>query len=180
MGCYKKVFLTFSKIFWPISEPFIGVIRKRVHSSDPSAWLGNNLLIDNLWARNGIPCFEVVLVGSTAETCVSKSDEFICDNIIRFLQQGLPNEKMNCPPINELLVDCHVTRWEEDKFSRGAYSGYVLGTQLHHSEALAAPEWNGKLIFAGESNVPEFEGSVHAAIMSGDEASKKVISFLEQ
>ena len=180
MGYYKKVFFTFSKIFWPVNEPFIGVIRKQIHSSNPSAWLGNNLLIDNLWARNGIPCFEVLLVGRTAELCISKSDEFICDNIIQFLQQGLHNENMNGSSIEELLVDCHVTRWEEDKFSRGAYSGYVLGTQSHHSEALVAPEWNGKLIFAGEANIAEYEGSVHAAIMSGEEASENVISFLDQ
>lgn len=184
MGCYKKVFLTFTEIFWPIHEPYIGLIRQSPSDNDETAWLGNILSIDNLWTCRGnntgnrmIPSLEVPLVGNAGQWSVSKSDEYIRDHVLQFIQQSicLPPHINN---ISQLCIGCHITRWEEDPFSKGAYSGYVLGTEPRHSDAMRQSEWDGRLIFAGEATSDEYEGSVHGALLSGKDASDQVISFL--
>ena len=73
---------------------------------------------------------------------------------------------------------CDITRWEEDKFSRGAYAGFKLGTLERHAAALATPEWNGRLLFAGDAIISEYEGSVHGALLSGRDAALKVLEHL--
>jgi len=80
--------------------------------------------------------------------------------------------------LRECCVNCHVTRWEEDTFSKGAYSGFQLGTMDWHCAELSRSEWDGHLIFAGEATHQEYEGSVHAALLSGVEGAKKIVSVV--
>ena len=182
MGKYKKVFLTFKHIFWPPSEPFIGLIRteaqeNRVRKNGKSSGIGPYLQLDNLWARDGIPCLEATLVGNAAEWATGQTDEIIKDEILHFIQDAM-GDVMKGLLLTKLYLSCHITRWEEDCLSRGAYSGFVLGTSDKHVEELLRPEWGGRLLFAGEAAVVEYEGSVHGALISGAEVSEKVFSVL--
>jgi monoamine oxidase len=171
MGSYKKVFLTFDHIFWPANEAILGMVRKATETNrdDP---LGNYLLFDNLWARDGIACIEAVLVGTAGNSFTHKSDEVIRDAVLNFMQEAMGFET----DIRELCTDCHSTRWEEDPFSRGAYSHMCLGALTRHVDELRCPEWDGRLVFAGEGTIVEYEGSVHAALFSGKNAAESVHS----
>lgn len=179
-GSYKKVFLTFGYIFWPTEEPFIGLVRTEKESEAQTATQnyydrlpGNYLLLTNLWARDGIPCIEAVLSGDLGVWAFHKHDESIRNCVIEFLESamGLSNLLSSC-------VGCHVTRWEEDEYTRGSYSSCRLDTRDRHVAALRRSEWNGRLIFAGESTVSEHIGSVHAALISGQRAAKDVFACL--
>lgn len=171
MGSYKKIFLTFDSIFWPAKEAFIGMVRrtKAKAGADP---LGKFLLFDNLWARTGIPCIEAVLFGDSGTWATHRTTEEIRNAVIEFM-----SDSMGRDDVQERCIDCHVTRWEEDPYSRGAYSSVALGASLRHVEGLRKPEWNGRLIISGEATVTEFEGSVHAALFSGKNAAEIVQAY---
>ena len=183
-GAYKKVFLTFDRIFWPAHKPLLGFIRDNNNNNSdkdedaqkdryepPSQYL----LVNNLWAGKGIPCVEAILCADWGNWAFGKSDEVIKDAIIEFLQDAmaLPNNTLQ-----EWCTNCHVTRWEEDPFTLGSYSTFCLGTLERHIEAMLLPEWNGRLVFAGEHTESEHQGSVHGAIMSGERAADKIGEFL--
>jgi monoamine oxidase len=171
MGSYKKVFLTFDHIFWPADEAILGMVRKTTETNvdDP---LGNYLLFDNLWARDGIPCIEAVLVGAVGNHFSHKSDDVIRDAVLDFMQDAMGLET----DIRELCTDCHATRWEEDPFSRGAYSHLGLGALPRNVVELSRAEWDGRLVFCGEATIEEYEGSVHAALFSGKNAAESLHS----
>ena len=196
MGAYKKVFLTFSSIFWPVQEPFIGLILCKEFGKhdndiefDPTVFVGNYMQIDNFWAKHGIPSMEVTLVGDGAAWSSGRSDDEIRNVVLEFIQKAMfgnagcryqeginIDTHNNHDNISSLCVGCHVTRWEEDKYSKGAYSGYVLGTNEQHVQDLGASEWDGTLLFAGEATNSSYEGTVHAALLSGKDVSIQVMS----
>ena len=58
-----------------------------------------------------------------ADQCEGRSDEDIRDAVLTLM-------KMCMSPEVDFAVctGCHVTRWEEDEFSMGAYSYFGVGT----------------------------------------------------
>jgi monoamine oxidase len=183
MGCYKKVFLTFDRIFWPVEPPFIGMVRAALDDCDDDEAnvnpLGNYLLLDNLWAsRLNVPALEAVLFGKSGEWARNESDEVIRDVVLDFIQDAMGLREEQGINLHDCCQSCHVTRWEEDPFSRGAYSSMALGALERHKEELRRPEWEGRLIFAGEATISEYEGSVHAALFSGTAAAEKANALL--
>jgi monoamine oxidase len=170
MGTYKKVLLIFDRIFWPVDQAtMLGMVRA---SSDR---LGNFLLFNNYRAKEGLPCIEAVLFGESGEWATHKSDSEIVQAVLEFMADALRQDN-----IQEYYKDCRITRWEEDPLCQGAYAAVALGATLQDLEELNRPEWDGSLVFAGDATILEFEGSVHAALMSGENAAKKVNSFLRQ
>lgn len=168
VGGYKKVLLTFDRIFWPLDQTFVGFLL-----ADSNSPLGTHLLADNLWAAADVPLLEIVLVSDAVVWATGKSTEEIRDEVLRFLAKA-----MNMDGIHEFCIDCHVTRWEEDPYSRGAYSTFGQGCDERHAEYLRKPEWGGKLVLAGEHTIAQFEGSAPAALFSGASSSKSVIDYL--
>jgi hypothetical protein len=132
------------------------------------------LLLNNLWAKDGIPSIEAILCGDLGKWAIQKSNEVIKQAVIEFIESSmcLSNLKDHC-------IDCHVTRWEEDEFTRGSYSTYKLGTMDRHVDELRTTEWDCRLVFAGEPTEIEDMGSFHAALMSGQRVAKEVLEYLE-
>ena len=183
MGRYKKVFLTFDDIFWPTQPAFLGMMLLPKDSDDNTKKdftnttdnpLGNCLLLDNLWAKDGVPCIEAILAGDQGVWATHKSDEVIRNAVLDFLQTAMNLQR----DLRQACVDCHVTRWEEDEYCRGAYAGLSMGGSDHHCQAMQIPEWNGSLCFAGDASSLEFEGSVPAAIFSGRYTAQRILEFL--
>jgi monoamine oxidase len=67
-----------------------------------------------------------------------------------------------------------ITQWDEDPFSRGAYSGPTIKSLCEHFERLSEPEWDGKLEFIGEATNISYTGSAHGALLSGYEMANKI------
>ena len=181
-GSYRKVFLTFDHIFWPKEPPMIGLIRnkprRRRQQPDRSSKLtfvlpGCHLLLNNLWARNNIPCIEAILCGNLGVWCFEKSNEIIQQAVIEFLEAS-----MGLNDLSSSCTDFHVTRWEEDIHTRGSYSTFHLGTTDQHVDVLQSSEWDGRLLFAGEATEIDHMGSVHGALISGKRAAADVLGLL--
>jgi monoamine oxidase len=175
-GAYKKVFLTFDRIFWPVEEPLIGLIRENNDVGSSSHPLGKHLLVNNLWANKGLPCLEVILCGDLGKWAIHKSDKTIEEAVLEFLEDSMGLSSSH--QLSQWCTDCHITRWEEDPFTLGSYSSFQLGTLERHVDALRDPEWDGRLVFAGECTESEHMGSVHAALMSGERAATDVQEYL--
>ena len=175
MGMYKKVFLTFDSIFWPSEPSFLGMVLQE--KSQYSSALGKCLLIDNFWARDGHACMEAILAGDQGRWATGKSDEEILGAVLEFLQtaMNLSKEEYN---LEEMCLDCHITRWEEDPYCRGAYAALSMGGLQRHTDAMNRPEWGGCLRFAGDTCSQEFEGSVSAAIFSGRHTARGIKRYL--
>jgi len=181
-GSYRKVFLTFDHIFWPKEPPMIGLIRnkprRRRQQPDRSSKLtfvlpGCHLLLNNLWARNNIPCIEAILCGNLGVWCFEKSNEIIQQAVIEFLEAS-----MGLNDLSSSCTDFHVTRWEEDIHTIGSYSTFHLGTSDQHVDVLQSSEWDGRLLFAGEATEIDHMGSVHGALISGKRAAADVLGLL--
>jgi len=73
-----------------------------------------------------------------------------------------------------------VTKWKEDKYSRGSYTFITKNSSVQDIERLSQPIYSDPgqdkpiLLFAGESCHPNFFSTVHGAFLSG----KKAVSYL--
>ncbi len=190
MGCYKKIFLTFDRIFWSKDPAFIGLVRhtnssandinehtgsnERYYKTQSTHPLGNCILVDNLWARRGIASMEIVLFGLAGKWSIGKSDDELRDAILEFISDAM---NISMIQLQEYCASCHVTRWEEDRYSRGAYSSTALGILPRHLEEFRRPEWDGRLVFSGEATISEYDGSVFAALYSGMNSAKSIHQY---
>ena len=176
MGDYKKVMLVFDRIFWPVDPPFLGLVRCQDNNKTDDS-IGPSLLVDNLWARDGLACFEVILAGDAARWATNRPDPEVRDAVLDFVRESFDVDQSD---LSTWCMDCHVTRWEEDPFSRGAYASLSLGALPRHMDAMMEPEWGGALVFAGDAFTHDFEGGVHAALLSGTAAASSVNEFLSK
>lgn len=165
-GIYKKVFITFDDIFWSSMEPLLGLLRSKEQSDD----LGQYLLMYNLWARSSIPCLEAVLCGNSGKWAVGRSDDEIRRAVLRFMEDSL-----GMSDLDARCISCHVTRWEEDPLTLGSYSSFRLQTLERHIDVFQEPLWGGDLIIAGEFTESDHQGSVQAALMSGERAGQQAL-----
>jgi len=63
-------------------------------------------------------------------------------------------------------VSVHLTRWSQDPFSRGSYSGLPMGASNKQRTALCVPV-NDAVYFAGEATDIHDYGTIHGAYFSG-------------
>jgi monoamine oxidase len=76
--------------------------------------------------------------------------------------------------LRSLLHSMHWHDWQEDEYSRGAYSYAPVGA-VDVSQQLATPI-DGTLFFAGEhTDVEGHWGTVHGALASGERAAAQVL-----
>ena len=66
------------------------------------------------------------------------------------------------------------TNWSRDRLSRGSYSFFAKGSNRRHAKALAEPVAN-RIFFAGEAAHPDYNGTVHAALESGQFAGRAAV-----
>ena len=66
-------------------------------------------------------------------------------------------------------------RWEEDAFSKGAYSYHSVAVKDEDVEEISKPLFGGRLTFAGEYTDPVFYGSLNAAHNSGVRVAKEIL-----
>lgn len=176
MGSYMKVLLTFKHIWWPTRKPQIALIRHSKSHHKATLNIGSYLTMDNLWAKDDIPCLEAILVGCASRHAHYETDAVIRDVILSFIKATMISpDTMSSICIEALCTGCHITRWDQDPYSRGAYSFWPLGAKEIHIENLGSPEWDGILHFAGEATNAEYEGSVHGAFLSGEAVAEDII-----
>uniref|UniRef100_A0A7S2SCX3 Amine oxidase domain-containing protein n=1 Tax=Rhizochromulina marina TaxID=1034831 RepID=A0A7S2SCX3_9STRA len=190
-GSYKKVWLAFPSVFWNPDAPFIVALvpsspsnESPKHASEPftpaslpQRWSPSNrpqfLFMDNLYHTKGIPALELIFSGRTAEALTGASDAHILQLSMACLRETFGDVVPHEPDAS------HISRWEEDPLFRGAYSFSKAETPEGAVDALADPV-DGVLFFAGEATDQEFQGSVHAALLSGQRVASQVQASLRQ
>ena len=106
-----------------------------------------------------------------AERLSGKSESFVVEKSIDTLHRLLG---LSAQELEGLLEHAYFHDWQNDPFSRGAYS-YGKAGQSDAPEALAMPVQD-TLFFAGEAtDLGGHNGTVHGAIASGRRAASEII-----
>jgi monoamine oxidase len=105
-----------------------------------------------------------------AERLSGQSESFVVEQSLQALNRLLG---VSTQELKSLLEHAYFHDWQNDPFSRGAYSYAKVGAD-GAQEALGSPVEN-TLFFAGEAtDVSGHNGTVHGAIASGKRAAKEI------
>ncbi|HEV7351735.1 MAG TPA: FAD-dependent oxidoreductase [Brevundimonas sp.] len=155
VGLLNKCWLRFEQVAWPDTVDWLG-------------WLGAR---DGHWAEwislaraTGAPVLAGFNAGGAARDVEALDDAATRDAAVEALR-AMFGSSFPAP------VAVQVTRWAQDPLALGAYSFNAVGTGAATRRALAGPDWDGRLIFAGEAAAAEHPGTVHGALLSGRAAA---------
>ena len=162
MGSLEKVLLRFDTRFW--ADAFEGVA---VHQSDGTSRTLPWVQDFSRWA--GAPTLALIHGGASARSLLDGSDDAaIVAAALEAIGTLLPDRPVTTPRASS------VTRWRSDPWSLGSYLFLPVGASPADIDALAAPEWDGRLLFAGEATDRAYFGSVHAAMRSAAREMRRI------
>jgi monoamine oxidase len=73
-----------------------------------------------------------------------------------------------------------VMDWPKYQFTRGSYACPLVGQYTTVLGAVAEPELDGRLIFAGEHTSDEFLGFMNGSVQSGNRAAKEILQPMKR
>jgi monoamine oxidase len=198
-GTLDKIFMVYNDPWWT-EEPYVSILKKGLvdrpilEDDDPSTNKDNPTEPDSLWGftdelagldigpdgtvQSGLRALSVINLHALTGFPVLSS--FIsCVNAVHI--EGLSNHAASMivhrsltkwfghePPLPEAV---HVTRWAQDKYSRGSYTHMITGLSKNsHREIFQTPLVNkdgAELRFAGEHSSQNHFATVHGALLSG-------------
>ncbi|KAF4046098.1 Flavin containing amine oxidoreductase [Phytophthora infestans] len=168
MGQCMKVMVQFPEAFWPTNASFI------TQSCDNTGFKTNRIyfpVIFSYYRVKGVPILEGDLIGDKAEE-VSKtlSDHEIVHALFLQLQEMFGLEIPE--PVGHFI-----TRWDQDKWTRGAYSSVTVDSTYEDPDLLRQSVAD-RVFFAGEATNYEYQGALQAAYLSGCHAAAEVTAGL--
>jgi monoamine oxidase len=95
-----------------------------------------------------------------AASLEKKSDEQTCLEFLAALRTIWPGAPSP--------VQCHVSRWLSDPFSKGSYSYTTPKMEFRQAHTDVAKPVGGLLYFAGEHTSLKHPATVHGALITGD------------
>jgi monoamine oxidase len=173
MGKVIRIVLCFRNRFWDAITP----PDSKATLSDMGFLFSDDEWVPTWWT--GMPKKFPVLTGWAPFRCAEKlsgqSDEFVVERSLKTLG---PLLKIDLRILRNELEGAYFHDWQNDPFSRGAYSYGGVGSDGAR-EALASPV-AGTLFFAGEAtDVTGNNGTVHGAMASGYRAASEILQTLE-
>jgi monoamine oxidase len=160
MGLLNKCCLRFDRVLWPSDVDWIG-------------WLGPQ---PGYWAEwvslsrtQGAP----VLLGFNAADPAAQVEGLSDRDTIAAAHDALRlmfGERFPAPEAAQ------ITRWAQDRYAQGSYSFNAVGTGPATRRALAGPDWDGQIWFAGEAASAQYFGTAHGAVLSGRETARRVLA----
>jgi monoamine oxidase len=159
MGLLNKCWLRFDRIAWDADVDWI-------------EWLGPETGVWAQWislARaTGAPALCAFHAGSQARALEALDDAATLDAAHAALR-AMFGTAFPAPHAAQ------VTRWSRDPFALGAYSFQATGSTPDDRRALGGADWDGRLVFAGEATHPDHPATVHGALMSGQDAARRIL-----
>ncbi|MBI1386613.1 MAG: NAD(P)-binding protein [Rhizobiales bacterium] len=159
-GLLNKCWLRFDRIAWPDDVDWI-------------EWLGPT---PGLWAEwlslaRGMraPVLLGFNAGHEADTLEALDDRATMASAHEALR-AMFGSRFPAP------LGAQVTRWRADPFSAGSYSYNAVGTSGATRRDLGQQAWDGRLWFAGEACEPDYFGTAHGALMSGERVARAILS----
>ena len=159
MGLLNKCWLRFDKVVWPDDVDWIG-------------WLGPKPGYWGEWVSLARGIGAPVLVGFNAADAAASLEGLDDRATVAAALEALRRmfgARFPAP------MAAQVTRWGQDPFSLGSYSFNAVGTGPATRRALAGPDWDGRLWFAGEACAPAHFGTAHGALMSGQAVAQALM-----
>lgn len=166
--------------------------------------LGAYVALHNFWANDGVPVLEIIAIGDASKRIGKSADALVRAETFRLMENTIGDGILEVNQLDQICKEFKITRWDSDpvswynnscfmsycmnkftlndlvfQYSQGAYSHWPLNASHWHIEELASPDWDDTLHFAGEATIPEYEGSVHAAIISGKKVAQDVIQKIK-
>jgi monoamine oxidase len=173
MGKVIRVTLRFRTRFWDTMRP---------HKNHGENLSRMNYLFTHddwfptWWTRmpDKVPIITGWAPGRSAEQLSGKSQSFVIEQALRSLASALKTRRGR---LELLLVEAYFHDWQNDPFSRGAYSYGGVGSDGAQRD-LASPLEN-TLFFAGEAtDITGHNGTVHGAIATGHRAALQIVRTL--
>jgi len=159
-GNLEKVVLRFDEPFWREGGASTSILYVAERPGDYPAFLDQT-------DSAGAPVLVGLIGGQSARDLLARrSDEEIVQGALEALRDVFGPA---VPAPRATLV----TRWLSDPWSRGSYSYLPVGSSADDMRALGEPVGE-RLLFAGEASVPEFYGTVHAALVSGLREARRI------
>ena len=156
VGQSNKIFLQFPSVFWDPEWPvFITTSSKYrfILCQSQSA-----LVLVKICARISLELEE-------------KNDKEIIDDVMKLFRTIFSDRQVPSP------TRAVVTRWNQDRFARGAYSNFAVGADNQTLIDLAR-ECHQRIFWAGEhTNYNGPIGCVHSAFESGQREAKRLLNF---
>ncbi len=106
--------------------------------------------------------------GKRHDRIVAMDEQALLHHVLRDL------EKIAGKPITDHLLAYRLVRWDDNPFTRGAYSNHPVGVTSGEREVLAQPI-DDRLFFAGEAACTSGNyATVHGAIESGQQVAHQI------
>jgi monoamine oxidase len=163
MGPVIRVSLCFATKFWQ-DDPEMADL-SFLFTDDPE--------FPTWWTSNSLPypILTAWAAGPNAGTHTGRSHDEIIHSAVRALSRILELDESK---LRQQLTGTYVHDWQEDPFSRGAYSYASVGG-IDAAKALAASV-DETLYFAGEAtNFEGYNGTVHGAMATGVRAAEELL-----
>jgi monoamine oxidase len=159
-GLLNKCIMVFSKAFWGTEEEFI----ERIDQSGIGAWEETLSIMPSA----NVPVLYASNAADYAASLEKKSDEQTCLEFLAALRTIWPGAPSP--------VQCHVSRWLSDPFSKGSYSYTTPKMEFRQAHTDVAKPVGGLLYFAGEHTSLKHPATVHGALITGDNNACAILS----
>ena len=155
MGNVTKIGLKFAEPHWPLETQYFGLM-----TEEKGRW--NYFLNARTFSDQNV--LVGLSVGAYAGKVERLSDEQMTADALeavrRMFGEGVP------APLEVIT-----TRWSRNPFSLGAYSFSNQGVRPRDFDSLASPI-EETLLLAGEHTTFDYHGTVHGALLSGEQAAE--------
>lgn len=158
MNAFEKVFIRFTEKFW--DDEVYAIRRQGPESRWWHSWY-------DLTALHGEPTLLTFAAGPCARDTRTWSEERIVESVLTELR-ALYGDRVSNP------AQIHVTRWQDDPWSRGSYAYMTVGSTPEDHDLLATPVGD-VLHIAGEATWTDDPATVTAALMSGHRAAERIL-----
>lgn len=160
MGLLNKTWLRFDRIAWPKDADWFEWLSPR-----PGYW--------SQWVSLARKVEAPVLLGFNAGNEAAQIEKLDNRQTVAEATQALREMFGSRFPAP---VASQITRWGMDPWARGSYSFNAVGVTDKTRAALAGPEWDGALWFAGEACSTAYYGTAHGAVLSGRAVAKAMLA----
>ncbi|CAI5939901.1 unnamed protein product [Closterium sp. NIES-65] len=169
VGAIAKIFFFFNQTFWPVNvdEYFIEDAQLPANRGRWVDWVN----LKRAWGQTAL---EGVALGEYAVRMATMSDEEVIKDAKAKMARMFPQYRKK--PLEPLAT--WIQRWTAEPYSRGAYSYARVGVRGNEDhctdyDVMALPE--GRVLFAGEHTIWQYQATVHGALLSGVREAKRVL-----
>lgn len=162
MGIMNTVTLKYKTQFWSKESISLIVLNTNPNARPVTVFLNANKILEN--------STPTLISSFFADDGLRDSNDLIKDakNIIKQVWPNAPD------PIFE-----EVTAWQHDLYTYGSWASFSVDTKDKDIVNLMSPEWEGRLVFAGDAVVPiGLMGSFHGAYISSLRAARLIDEYL--